>query len=281
MHFSVKLNNGGGMDKPLERYVRILEVLSGFPQGLSLAPIADILALPKSTVHRLLKGLAEAGMVQVIDRGVPCYQLGARCLNLLYFGATEDWVRNISQPILEDLALKTGQSCFVAKLTGNYIRSIAIMAPDTRVRGYVLPGSEVVPHAASSAKAILAFQDIDRVKKLLPSPLPKLTPRTKVTLEELESEFKEIRSTKVSYCLGEDVEGYAGIASPILVENQQVIYAIALTGTLEALINRNKELHVRCVLDAAERLSQAINLKMSDLSANSGRETPIGNLQAV
>lgn len=272
------------MDKPLERYIRILEVLSGFPHGVSLGPIADMLGLPKTTVHRLLKGLAETEMVQIIDRGVPCYQLGSRCLNLLYFGATEDWVRNISQPVLEDLALKTGQSCFVAKLTGNHIRSIAIMAPDARLRNYVLPGSEVVPHAASSAKAILAYQNPDRVNKILPSPLPKLTPSTKTSLAELEIEFENIRSTRLSFCIGEDVEGYAGIASPILTDNQQVIYAIALTGTIESLINRNKELHTRCVMDAADRLAQAINFKFLDLANPS--ETPTSkrakpNIQAV
>lgn len=254
------------MDKPLERYIRVLEVLSGFPHGLSLAPIADMLNLPRTTTHRLLKGLTETGMVQTIDRGTVCYQIGSRCLNLLYMGTTEEWVRNISQPILEDLALQTGQSCFVARLSGNCVRSIAIMAPDTRVRGYVLPGSEVVPHAASSAKAILAYQDIERVRQILAPPLPRLTPNTKVELQELLDEFEIVRNRQVALCLGEDVDGYAGIAAPVLVPGQQVIYAVALTGTMEAVINMGRDLHERRVKSAAERLARALALKFSSLS---------------
>lgn len=254
------------MDKPLERYIRTLEVLSGFPNGLSLAPIAEILDLPRTTVHRLLKGLTETGMVEVVDRGALCYQIGPRCINLLYMGATEDWVRSVCQPILEDLAVQTGHSCFVAKLSGNIVRSIAIMGPDTRVRGYVLPGSEVVPHAASSAKAILAFHSMERVMQVLPNPLSKLTPNTKTSMDEVVSEYEVIRKTRMAYCIGEDIEGYAGIASPIVIPGQSVIYAIALTGSIDSLINRGRDLNERRIKIASERLSQALSSKLSGLS---------------
>ncbi|WLH14844.1 IclR family transcriptional regulator [Pseudomonas hefeiensis] len=254
------------MDKPLERYIRTLEVLSGFPNGLSLAPIAEILDLPRTTVHRLLKGLTETGMVEIIDRGAICYQIGPRCINLLYMGATEEWVRSVCQPILEDLAMQTGQSCFVAKLSGNFVRSIAIMGPDTRVRGYVLPGSEVVLHAASSAKAILAFHSLERVSQILPNPLPKLTPNTKVDMAEIIKEYEVIRKSRMAYCIGEDVEGYAGIASPIVIPGQSVIYAIALTGSIDSLINRGRDLNERRIKISAERLAQALSSKLSGLS---------------
>src|SRR5215213_1307868 len=73
-------------DKPLERYIRILEVVSGFSNGISLGPIAEMLGLPKATAHRLISGLVETGMLEQVDRGVLCYQAGPRFASLLYAG---------------------------------------------------------------------------------------------------------------------------------------------------------------------------------------------------
>ena len=61
---------------PLQRYFRLLEVVAGFPAGVTLAQLVGLLGLPKTTVHRLLRGLTEVGALTEGPGGT--YRLGPR-----------------------------------------------------------------------------------------------------------------------------------------------------------------------------------------------------------
>ena len=256
-------------DGPLERYLRILEIAAGFSGGISLSRFAEILDLPKTTVHRLARNLVEVGMLATDETGR--YRLGDRFARLAYAGTPDEWINSMSHTFLKDLAEETGQACFIAKLTDNKIRSVAMVAPDNLVRGYVIPGRELWPHAAASAKAILAYQSDAVMKAVLPSPLPRLTDRTKTRLKDLQAELETVRERELALCVGEDVEGFAGIASPRLCPGFDVLYSVAITGTVETLINRGLAQFEKRVRACAARLSRAIGERSPDQARSSAR----------
>ncbi|WP_342643299.1 IclR family transcriptional regulator [Rhodoligotrophos ferricapiens] len=249
-------------EKPLERYMRILELISGFPDGISLSTLASALDLPKTTAHRLLKGLTDVGMIEPAPPAGGSYRLGTRFTNLLYAGADDGWIRAVSQPLLQELATATDQVCFIARLDGVAVRSIAMVAPDNPVRPYVMPGREIPLHTGASAKALLAFLDSDRRLALLPDPLPRLTTHTKTDLAEIEAEWAEIRRTGVAFCVGEDVEGFAGIAMPVRVEGKPIRYSLCLTGTIEGLLNGDRDGHTRHLAACADRLARLLAARL-------------------
>ena len=231
---SARLESGG----PLERYMRILEIAAGFSGGIALSALAEVLELPKTTVHRLAHNLVDTGMLALDAAGR--YRLGERFARLAHAGAPDERIGSASHTFLKDLAEEIGQACFIAKLTDNKIRSVAMVAPDDLMRGYVMPGRELWPHTAASAKAILAYRSGAVLKAVLPSPLPRLTDRTKTRLRDLHGELESVRAEGVALCIGEDVEGFAGVACPILRPGFDVLYSVAITGTIEALINRDR-----------------------------------------
>jgi DNA-binding IclR family transcriptional regulator len=245
-------------DKPLERYLRILEIAAGFSDGIALAKFAQVLELPKTTVHRLAHNLVETGMLATDDAGR--YRLGERFTRIAYAGTPDERVDAASHTFLNDLADETGQACFIAKLTDNKFRSVAMVAPDDLVRGYVMPGRELWPHTAASAKAILAYQSSAVLKAVLPSPLPRLTDRTKTRLRDLQVELGSVREQGLALCIGEDVEGFAGIACPVLRPGLDVRYSVALTGTIETLINRGRgrDQFVKPLRECAARISRGL-----------------------
>ena len=251
----------GHGDRPLERYLRILEITAGFSGGIGLARFVEILDLPKTTVHRLARNLAEAGMLAADETGR--YRLGERFARLAYAGTSDERINSMSYTFLKDLAEETGQACFIAKLTDNKIRSVAMVAPDNLVRSYVMPGRELWPHAAASAKAILAFQSDEVVRAVLPSPLPRLTDRTKTRLKDLQAELDSVRERELALCVGEDVEGFAGIACPILRPGFGVLYSVGITGTIETLINRSRAPFVTLLKACSARLSKALEQERS------------------
>ena len=50
-------------DKPLGRYVRVLEAVAAARTGLTLTDIARELGLQPGTAHRLIRGLVDQGLL--------------------------------------------------------------------------------------------------------------------------------------------------------------------------------------------------------------------------
>jgi len=226
---------GRTTEKPLERYVRILEVISGFPEGVAASSIAVMLDLPKATAYRLIRGLAEVGLVEMTAPPSATCKLGSRLQRMLFAGASDEWLRSVSKPILVELSKSTGEACFMARFGGDVVRSMGMVAPNNLLRAHIVPGQVISINSGASAKAILAYQDEETIDRVFQPPLPRFTELTKTDPEELKRELAEIRRTGVAYCVGEDVDGFGAIAVPIIVPGVNVQLSIAVTGTIRAL----------------------------------------------
>lgn len=228
-------------EKPLERYMRVLEVISGFPQGISPSAVAEMLSLPKASAYRLIRGLADVGLVEMTAPPSATCRLGERLQKLLFSGASDEWLKTVAAPILTELCEEIGEACYLARLSGNVVRSIEMVAPNQRLWSYIVPGQVIIPNAGASAKAILAFRDEATVEQVLTLPLTAYTSATKTDLEELKTELAEVRRSRIAYCVGEDVDGFAAIAAPIVVPGFDVQLSVAATGTISSLIEKKKE----------------------------------------
>ena len=246
---------------PLQRYFRLLEVVAGFPSGVTLAQLVGLLDLPKTTVHRLLRGLTEVGAL--IEGPGGTYRLGPRFLGMLYAGASEDWIQGLTQPLLRELVDETGETCYIARLVETRIQSVAIVTPENAVRGYVVPGRELWPHAAASAKAILAFQSDAVIAAVLAPGLPRLTSRTQTDRIAFLKELAAIRQSGIATCIGEDVDGFAGIACPIPIDDVEVTYSLAITGTIDSLIERNRMRYESLLSPLARRIAAVMGIRLA------------------
>jgi DNA-binding IclR family transcriptional regulator len=248
-------------DKPLDRYFRILEVVSAYPSGIALSQIAEIVGLPKTTVHRLLRGLLDSSVIEANPIAPQLFVTGARVRRLFYSSASADWIEAVSQVVLSEVAGQTGQTCYVAKLEDFKVRSVAMETPNNPSSGYVVPGKHLALHAASSAKAILAFQTPALVRSILPYPLPRLTDRTIVDMDALLAEFEAIRDGAVAVCNGEDYQGFGGLACPIQLPEIGVIFSVALTGGIDSLLGEKRSEHEAILRASAQRLAVAISTR--------------------
>ncbi|MGY4297845.1 DNA-binding IclR family transcriptional regulator [Bradyrhizobium sp. i1.4.4] len=198
---------------PLERYIQILEALAAVPGCLTLPEIADLVDLPKSTVHRLLGGLARSGLAAG-GRSRP-YELGERLMRLLHAAADDGWARSLSQRHLHALASRTGETCYLARLEGARVFIAAALSPeerwkglpDARWRSYTQPRAEMPINAAASAKAIMAYQDKVVLEKALSQEMPVLTANTRNSVVWIEQHFAQIRRQGYATCIGEIDEG--------------------------------------------------------------------------
>lgn len=259
MNTKLSAPSSKGDDKPLDRYFRILEVVSAFPSGIGLAQIAEIVGLPKTTAHRLLRGLLESEVLETSPAAPLLYVTGIRIRRLLYTSAGADWIEKLTRVVLGEVAEQTGHTCFVAKFEDLKVRSVAMVTPNDPASGYVVPGRLLALHAGSSAKAILAFQEPAIIRRILPYPLPRLTDKTITDPEALFAEFARIREGAVAVCDGEDYQGFGGLALPIHLPDVGVIFSVALTGGIASLLGEKREEHERILRLAAQRLTVAMS----------------------
>jgi len=224
---------------PLERYFKVLEAIAVSSHSLGLSDIAYQCDLPVATAHRLLQNLQTAKLIVASGTNRRGYQLGQRLFRLLHTGSEAASLAISVQPILDKLANELGHTCYLAKLRGHEVASVAWAVPDDGLRAHVIPGIIMPPHIAASAKAILAFQSSELIDEALAGPLPRLAPETKTTRKGIEKDYAAVRKNGFASCWNEMLLGMGAIAVPIPLRNVGVIYSLGAAGLADRLTRRS------------------------------------------
>jgi len=243
-------------DSPLERYMRIVEVLASFPDGVTPGEISRYIGLPRASAHRLLKALQDSGLAELSSSRK--FVLGPRMRRLAFVGAELNFLEAIVRPPLRELAEEVGETSNVGKLEANRIVMALMESPTTPWRGFVVQGQELPPHAAATAKAILAYQPRTVVERLLSADLPRLSRLTQTSRDALLAEHDTIRSQGYAACDGEITEELIGIAVPIRIEGAPVNYSLGVNGPRSRLSGEIVPETVNTLRVYAERLGEIL-----------------------
>ncbi|MDQ0316847.1 IclR family transcriptional regulator [Amorphus orientalis] len=245
----------GDSPGPIERYLQILEIVAASTRGLTLTDISGLTGLPKATAHRLTRSLVEAGALATDDTWHKTFRVGDRMWRMLQLGANPAATAGFAQIILDELAERFHETCYVVRLGRDNVRSIARSAPDQGHRLHVLPGEVLPPHAAASAKAILAYQPDDVVDRFLKEPFEKMTSRTVTSPSEVRAELRKIREQGFAVCDREIDDNVMAYACPIHMKSAGVIYSLGLTGPCTRLRQHPQDMWIAALKDAADRLA--------------------------
>jgi len=256
---------------PLHRYMSLLELVAAFPGALILTDVSALSGLPKTTTHRLLSGLIRAGLVEGGGRR-GAYRLGDRLVRLMHNSATDGWISALARPHLEALSARVGETSYLCRIVGHRIRVVASEAPAAQWRSYVMPDIEMAPHAAASAKAILAFQDEAIVGKALAGPLPRLTAYTVTDPHSARRTYAEVRAQGYATCVSEIDEGLGALGVPVSEPGGRVLYSVGLTGPVQRIMGAGIEERIAGLRDAAAALSAT--LAFGSAIAARSEETP-------
>ena len=216
-------------DRPLGRYVRVLETIATARTGLTLTEIAQQLGLQPGTAHRLIKGLLDLDLLRR-PAGSKSYTIGPRLLNLLHATMDTAGYASLARPILDGLVSEFGETAHLARLNGDFAESVVMKQPVGSDRAFVQPGRQLPLHAAASGKAILAFQDEDFIARYLARPRRRYTERTKVDEAEIRGELDQIREDGMAVCDNELDPGVLSFGHPIRIHGGYTMYSVGITG---------------------------------------------------
>ena len=239
----------GRKDTPLGRYVRILELVAASRTGLTLTEIARDSGLRAGTVHRLLRGLVELGLLRT-RAGSKSYVPGPRLKNLLHLTIDRTEYSGLARSVLNRLVEEFGETAHLARLNGGCAESVLMKQPLGSDRAFVQPGRRLPLHAAASGKAILAFQDEDFIARYLALPRVRYTERTKVDEAEIRNEMTRIRESGMAVCENELDAGVLSYGHPVPAGDGHVLYSVGITGLADRL-------HAVARSRIRERLSEA------------------------
>jgi DNA-binding IclR family transcriptional regulator len=189
----------------------ILRALEGAPHGLGLAELALVVALPKSTVHRLAGALATEGLLATAPGGR--LVLGGAIPRLA--AASSRALPQRLRPALEELSAELGETVDLAILDGSSVRFIDQVPGSQRLRAVSAVGATFPLHCTANGKALLAALDPREALVLLPARLPRMTPATVVSRTALTGELEEIRCRGVAFDHEEHTEGIGAVGVAI------------------------------------------------------------------
>ena len=241
-----------------------LECLGDHLEGSSFllahggSELSELMGLPKPTIHRLVGVLLNSGALQTEEGRNRGYSMGRRMWRILQLGRNPRVVENYAQIVCDRLTEQIRETCYIVKLAIAGVETIARAVPDQGYRLHVLPGEELPAHAASSAKAILAYQDEALIQQVLREPLPKLTERTVTDIQEVKRLYEQVRQNGYAVCDREIDPGVVAYSCPVFTDGNQVLYSVGVTGPLERLAQHAQEYWIEALQDGARQFAQLL-----------------------
>ncbi|MGH3359080.1 MAG: IclR family transcriptional regulator [Nocardioidaceae bacterium] len=230
----------------------ILEAFDGSTPILGVSELARRCGLPKTTVHRLARGLADC---ELLERDGDRYRLGPWLFELGQKVPAHRRLRVAAAPFLEGLSRATKETV-VLGVPGHGEIFFSEKYVGSRGRGQVVTqiAGRVPMTCGASGKVVLAFGPAARVDAMIDAGLPRSTPFTITDPEVLRRELETVREQEYAAERQELVVGYGAVAAPVWSEDE-VIATLTVVAPVSRLDTARFSVAVRL---AAESLSVAI-----------------------
>ncbi len=243
--------------KSADRTLDVIETLADSEHHRTLGELSTELSIPKSSLHAILRTMAQRGWVELDGSGTR-FGLGLRALRTgTAYVDRDDMVARV-QPILDWLSAELEETAHLGRLDGSDVVYLAKRESPHPIRLYSAIGRRLPAHATALGKSVLATRTNSAVDQLLPSDLVALTPSTITDRAALMSELDRCRRDGYAVDRSEnsdDVRCYAVALSPRNgdLHTDAVSVSIPLFRLSDALAERT----IACLLEVNERLRRS------------------------
>lgn len=213
----------------IDRTVGVLSALEVQPDGASITALTAVLALPRSTVYRILNTLEVHDIVR--RDGAGCYRLGPRLRTLaarIPAGAEQIDLAALAQPFLDRIAVSVGHSVKLSVLDDDGVLVLAVAQGNRPYSLVVTPGQRMPFNAGAAGKLLFAFEPPERQAERLSQPLEAFTPRTITDPKRLKTEAARIRRQGWARDRGESAPNIYAYAAPVRDHQGRVLAALSI-----------------------------------------------------
>jgi IclR family KDG regulon transcriptional repressor len=245
------------MVESADRLLRILESFGARERDVSLADLADRVALPKSSVHRLLTTLVAHGFVDR-DPATRRYTLGIRLFELGSAAIHERGLHGAAQPQLEELSRATGETCHLAVLSGTEAVYVYKVDGPSDISMSSRVGGRAPCHATSIGKVLIAWAAPEQIAAVRARPMAAITANTITSSARFDAELVRVRAQGYALDLEEYAEGLHCISAPVRDQMGRVSAALGIAGPRTRIHGDRLVALIPMVVEAAHQLSRQL-----------------------
>ena len=217
------------MVQSVERAINLLKILTNINKECSLSELSELSDLAPSTVHRLLLTLKKANFVSQ-DETASHYYLGSALISMGIVASSYLDIRKKAYPILNDLALSTGEDAYMYMSDGNYgvmVQNVPGPHP-LKIIGSALAHAPL--HCGASRKVLLAYKDKAFINNYLSKSLVKCADNTVTDPNILAEQLQTIRDNGYALSISEHLKDATGMGAPVFDSSGEVIASIGVMG---------------------------------------------------
>jgi IclR family transcriptional regulator, KDG regulon repressor len=246
----------------IERVSLILDMVGRSPRGASIKDLSIGLELPKGTIHRLLSSLSYFGYIRQ-DPETKNYFLGLKLMELGVLLRDQLDLRKVAQPILRDLAEKTGETAHMVILEMGEVVYIA-KTEATQTTGSLKMvsrmGSRNPPHSCGVGKVLIShFSEEELDNFIREKGLPQRTSNTIVDPTVLRAHLKMVKKQGFAIDDEENELGIRCVAAPVFDGKRRPVAAVSVSGpALRVTKKLIQDVLKKEVIKAAAEISQRL-----------------------
>lgn len=234
---------------------RVVRVISAFPEGVSslqLSDLADRAGLPLTTAHRLVRQLAEHGLLETADGGA--VRLGLRLWELVNRNSPTLALRQAAMPFMEDIQQVLNQNVNLAVLDGWEALFVERLSRRGSVANRAKVAGRMPVHVSSAGLALMAHQD----KRVQAAYLDQFSdPGGRVTGEAVRALLSETAHQGFAQLAGVVDPDTWGIAVPVLDGRLRAVAALGVVVPL-------REMRLQALVPALQTAARGIARGLDD-----------------
>ncbi|MBN1314295.1 MAG: IclR family transcriptional regulator [Anaerolineales bacterium] len=214
----------------VERAIKILKSFNIDKVEWGVNELGRELGWHKSTVSRIMSTLERGGLLSK-NPDTNRYRLGVDLIGLASHVASYMDIREISRPLLRDLAQGCQETVNLVVLdAGQTVNLDQYLPPTRQVKNIGWVGRRTPPYCTAAGKVLLAYLPPERQKRTLYSELYSFTPDTITNLDVLKQDLNLVSERGYAVSQEEMESGLNAIAAPIFDHRGEVSCAASIAG---------------------------------------------------
>jgi DNA-binding IclR family transcriptional regulator len=243
----------------VDNVAKVLRLFTPDRSVLSVTEVAQLLGLPKSSSSRLLKAMAESGLLAAPGQGAG-YSVG----NLIFETSRRHRAHSTLSVIADDALARivkaTGHTGYIAMLDRTEVLGLRMRPGSKPLRVVTSPGDRLPAFCSSTGRAMLARLDDSAVRALYSAPLQPPSPNAPQTVDDLLAALAMVREKGWSQATDESLPGVESLA--VCVEDRESGERVALCISYSAaMISANEKSRIVTLL---MRAGCELGLKFDD-----------------
>ncbi|SLN76687.1 HTH-type transcriptional regulator KipR [Oceanibacterium hippocampi] len=259
---------GDSTVKSVTRAAAIIKLLAGEAMdGWRLSDVARATGFGKTTTHRLLTALAEAGFAYQ-SPDTRRYHIGYEIVRLGYLATRYDIV-DVARPSLLHLARETGDTVFISVREGLDALCLDRQIGDYPIKTLTLDTGDRRPLGVGAGSlALLSFLPQDEIAEAIAGVAPRLADYKRFGPDELRALVDETRNRGYSFNDGRIVTAMCAVGIPVFDPRDRVVASISIA----AIRERMEPDRVRWMVSLLKAEAEKLQARLSDMTTRTRPE---------